>query len=114
MLISWVICLSVIPFLQLLLYLFLLLSLFILHSHHFINYYREIEVAAQREQRVRDMARRTHPKSNGDFAVLYNELDQWRNTEMHKIKVKLGCSFLETCLTSIRCFFVCFCLFLRF
>jgi hypothetical protein len=48
---------------------------------------RDAEVAAQREQRVRDMARRTHPKSNTDFAVLYNELDTWRQGEVAKIKV---------------------------
>lgn len=48
---------------------------------------REAEVAAQREQRIRDMARRTHPKSNADFAVLYNELDTWRDGEIAKIKV---------------------------
>lgn len=45
-------------------------------------------MAAQREQRVRDMARRTHPKSNADFAVLYNELDTWRKVEVQKIKVR--------------------------
>jgi len=44
-------------------------------------------VAIQREQRVRDMARRTHPRSNADFAVLYNELDTWRKAEVNKIKV---------------------------
>ena len=48
---------------------------------------REAEVAIQKEKRVRDMARRTHPKSNADFAVLYNELDVWRKTEIDKIKV---------------------------
>lgn len=48
---------------------------------------REEEVRAQREQRGRDMARRTHPKSNADFAVLYGELDTWRQAEVAKIKV---------------------------
>ncbi|KAJ1410755.1 hypothetical protein B484DRAFT_353315 [Ochromonadaceae sp. CCMP2298] len=51
---------------------------------------REIEVAAERQQRARDMARRTHPKSNTDFAVLYNELDAWRKTEVTKIKAAVG------------------------
>jgi len=51
---------------------------------------REAEVAAQREQRVRDMARRTHPKSNADFAVLYNELDSWRKVEVGKIKASVS------------------------
>mmetsp|Transcript_22967 Transcript_22967/g.38300 ORF Transcript_22967/g.38300 Transcript_22967/m.38300 type:complete len:425 (-) Transcript_22967:2216-3490(-) len=51
---------------------------------------REKEVAAEREQRMRDMARRTHPKSNADFAVLYNELDTWRKTEVQKIKSSIS------------------------
>jgi hypothetical protein len=57
---------------------------------------RDAEVAAQREQRVRDMARRTHPKSNTDFAVLYNELDTWRQGEVAKIKVprRAACEFM--------------------
>lgn len=49
---------------------------------------RKAEVAAEREKRVRDQARRTHPKSNTDFAVLYNELDDWRKAEVAKIKVR--------------------------
>jgi len=32
------------------------------------------------------MARRTHPTTNADFEVLYNELDQWRKAEVAKIK----------------------------
>jgi len=40
----------------------------------------------EEERRVRDQLRRTHPKSNADFAVLYNELDQWRRSEVAKIK----------------------------
>jgi hypothetical protein len=43
----------------------------------------------ERERRIRDQARRTHPKSNSDFAVLYNELDSWRQAEVAKIKVTL-------------------------
>jgi hypothetical protein len=41
---------------------------------------------ADEEQRVKDMLRRTHPKSNADFAVLYNELDNWRKSEVAKLK----------------------------
>ena len=44
-------------------------------------------MAAQKEQHLKDMAKRTHPKSNSDFVVLYNELDQWRQAEIAKIKV---------------------------
>jgi len=51
---------------------------------------RESEVVALREQRVKDMARRTHPKSNTDFVVLYNELDSWRRDELQKIKTTLA------------------------
>jgi hypothetical protein len=51
---------------------------------------REVEVALEREQRSRDMARRTHPKSNSDFAVLYNELDAWRKVEVQKVKAAVG------------------------
>lgn len=35
------------------------------------------------------MMRRTHPKSNHDFAVLYNELDAWRKEEIAKIKATI-------------------------
>lgn len=42
-----------------------------------------------KEDRLRDMARRTHPTTNADFEVLYNELDQWRKAEVAKIKVCL-------------------------
>lgn len=41
---------------------------------------------ANAQQRINDSMRRTHPKSNQDFAVLYNELDSWRKNEMNKIK----------------------------
>jgi len=32
------------------------------------------------------MNRRLHPQSNHDFSILYSELDDWRRTEMAKIK----------------------------
>ena len=32
------------------------------------------------------LARRTNPKTNADFALLYNELDSWRKAEIAKIK----------------------------
>ena len=66
--------------------------------------YREAEVAVQREQRVRDMARRTHPKSNSDFAVLYNELDTWRKGEVNKIKVSMWVAVFSACFYVFRVF----------
>eukprot|EP01037_Dinobryon_pediforme_P019080 gene19080-19437_t len=47
---------------------------------------KENELAIQKEQRVKAMAKRSHPKTNADFVVLYNELDQWRQAEIAKIK----------------------------
>ena len=35
------------------------------------------------------LARRIHPKSNSDFAKLYNELDDWRTQEIKKIKASV-------------------------
>ena len=32
------------------------------------------------------MFRRANPKSNEDFSILYNELDEWRRNEMQRIK----------------------------
>jgi hypothetical protein len=77
---------------------------------------REQEVQTQREQRVRDMARRTHPKSNADFAVLYNELDSWRKAEMLKIKVRTVLAHSRClCACVVRCVaLVChFCMYAR-
>lgn len=39
--------------------------------------------------RMRDLARRAHPKTGDDFDVLYNELDVWRQGEMVKIKTTI-------------------------
>ena len=36
-----------------------------------------------------EVSRRAHPKNASDFAVLYNELDTWRNAELAKIKVRV-------------------------
>lgn len=41
----------------------------------------------EKEQRIADMSRRVNPKTNADFAILYNELDAWRKAEVAKIKV---------------------------
>jgi GrpB-like predicted nucleotidyltransferase (UPF0157 family) len=49
--------------------------------------FRKVDDQLHQERKIRDMMRRTHPKSNQDFAVLYNELDAWRKAEIHKIKV---------------------------
>jgi hypothetical protein len=48
---------------------------------------RKLDEQIHQEKKIRDMMRRTHPKSNQDFAILYNELDAWRKSEMAKIKV---------------------------
>eukprot|EP01039_Chlorochromonas_danica_P002184 gene2184-2384_t len=45
--------------------------------------------AVEAEIRIRDLARRAHPKSNADFEVLYNELDAWRQAEIQKIKATI-------------------------
>jgi len=37
-------------------------------------------------QREEDAKRRLHPKTNDDFARLYNELDAWRKQEVEKVK----------------------------
>jgi len=37
-------------------------------------------------QREEDEKRRLHPKTNDDFARLYNELDAWRKQEVEKVK----------------------------
>ena len=42
-----------------------------------------VEVKAKQDA---DMHRRLHPKTNEDFAILYNELDTWRQGETRKIK----------------------------
>jgi hypothetical protein len=47
---------------------------------------QRLKAITDEEQRVKDMLRRTHPKSNADFAVLFNELDHWRKGEVAKIK----------------------------
>jgi len=36
-----------------------------------------------------DMHRRLHPNSNADFAILFNELDAWRKSEIIKIKANI-------------------------
>ena len=36
-----------------------------------------------------EISRRANPRSGADFAVLYNELDTWRNAELAKIKVRM-------------------------
>lgn len=53
----------------------------------FLN--RQIQNEMSQKQRIQDMKRRTHPKSNQDFAVLYNELDNWRQAEITKIKTTM-------------------------
>lgn len=50
---------------------------------------KEIDEEELRQQRMVAMARRTHPKTNDDFAALYNELDVWRKGEVAKIKATI-------------------------
>ena len=47
---------------------------------------REQAARVLRERQEADMNRRLHPQSNHDFSILYSELDDWRRTEMAKIK----------------------------
>ncbi len=47
------------------------------------------KIRAKQELRAKqdaDMHRRLHPQSNEDFAILYNELDAWRQQEVAKLK----------------------------
>jgi hypothetical protein len=46
----------------------------------------ELKNKLDRDKRSADMDRRLHPKSNSDFATLYNEVDIWRKQEIAKIK----------------------------
>lgn len=52
----------------------------------FLFHFREIEDKVKQEERLVEMRKRTHPTTNADFARLYNELDQWRRSEVLKIK----------------------------
>jgi hypothetical protein len=45
---------------------------------------------------MEDMKKRTHPRTNSDFATLYNELDAWRKAEMEKIKVSSVVTYLPS------------------
>jgi hypothetical protein len=44
------------------------------------------KIIEDRLKRDEDMNRRLHPKTNPDFAILFNELDSWRRDEIIKIK----------------------------
>lgn len=60
---------------------------------------RHDEAERQKLTRMQDMARRVQPRSNADFAVLYNELDTWRKAEVAKIKVRICRNSFSFCLT---------------
>jgi len=47
---------------------------------------RRVAYEVEMEKRERDMQRRLNPKSNADFASLYNEMDTWRRQEVAKVK----------------------------
>ena len=42
----------------------------------------------RKKKQAADMHRRLHPQTNDDFAILYNELDQWRREEVAKLKTR--------------------------
>lgn len=46
----------------------------------------EVKKEEERLRREVDMRRRLNPKSNSDFATLYNELDVWRKGEIARVK----------------------------
>eukprot|EP01038_Epipyxis_sp_PR26KG_P004955 gene4955-6928_t len=50
---------------------------------------KELDAQISKEERFKDMNRRIHPKTNSDFAVLYNELDSWRREEIKKIQTTI-------------------------
>eukprot|EP00605_Chrysophyceae_sp_TOSAG23-4_P001652 GSChrysophyteH1.ASY1.ANO1.1813.1 assembled CDS len=64
------------------------------HAARQSNIEYELEQQAEKQRREeeeklkrdKDMHRRLHPKTNEDFAILYNELDSWRREEVVKIK----------------------------
>lgn len=45
------------------------------------------EVKAEKERLHADLERKLNPKTKLDFALLFNELDDWRRQEVAKIKV---------------------------
>jgi hypothetical protein len=40
----------------------------------------------EKQNMTREITRRANPKTASDFAVLYNEMDSWRQAELAKIK----------------------------
>jgi len=47
---------------------------------------KKIAYEIEMEKREMDMQRRLNPKSNSDFASLFNEMDTWRRMEVAKVK----------------------------
>jgi uncharacterized membrane protein len=50
-------------------------------------YVRVKEVKAEKERLHAELERKLNPKTKLDFAMLFNELDEWRQQEVAKIKV---------------------------
>ena len=62
-----------------------------LTDNHFfasLSLLRERMLEEEKQKVSQEISRRANPRSGADFAVLYNELDTWRNTELTKIKVR--------------------------
>jgi hypothetical protein len=58
----------------------------VLHSSHSLRD-RMKATEEERNKFLAESTRRSNPKTPADFAVLYNELNAWRQAEMEKIKV---------------------------
>jgi hypothetical protein len=52
--------------------------------------HREEELSVLREEKMKEMQERLHPRSEEQFTRLYNELDAWRRAEVVKIKDTYG------------------------
>jgi hypothetical protein len=46
-----------------------------------------LEVKKEKDILQRELQRKLHPTSKLDFALLFNELDNWRKQEVARIKV---------------------------
>ena len=51
--------------------------------------YRVETVKKEKEILQRELQRKVNPKSQYDFALLFNELDSWRQQEVTRIKVQI-------------------------
>jgi uncharacterized linocin/CFP29 family protein len=56
-------------------------------THTDVPYCRVKEVKSEKERLHAELERKLNPKTKLDFAMLFNELDEWRRQEVAKIKV---------------------------